>query len=169
MAKKDELEFDFSDSEEEGPKLEQFSSNVLSARNLAIFNPCDLHGTLKILSFKIKADKDYIQGTTFALCKIPQSQVRILGALSRIKFNLSCDKAVLGWPKFKKRNQQMIEADLKGFGGVSEMKGETSFLEHLPGQTITVDSLEGVFVVCTVFSDGKKGDSIEGYLIYVKQ
>ena len=100
MAKKDELEFDFSEKDDlgaEGPKFEQFSSNVLSARNLAIFNPCDLHGTLKILSFKIKADKDYAKGTTFALCKIPQSQVRILGALSRIKFSLSCDAAIIGW------------------------------------------------------------------------
>jgi hypothetical protein len=168
MTKKDELEFDFNDSEE-SPKLEQFLSNVLSARNLAIFNPCDLHGSLKILSFSIKADKDYAKGTTFALCRIPQSQVRILGALSRIKFNLSCNEAVIGWPKFKKRNQQMIEADFKGFGKVSELKGETSFLEHLPGQTITVDSLEGVYAVCLTLGDGKKGDSIEGYLIYVKQ
>ncbi len=173
MTKNDMLDFEFDNSKEdlgvEGPKLEQFSSNVLSARNLAVFNPCDLHGTLKILSFKVEADKDYERGSTFAMCRIPQSQVRILGALSRINFNLSCESAVLGWPKFKKRNQQMVEADLKGFGRVNELKGVSLFLEHLPTNTISVDSLEGVFVICTVRSSGKKGDSIEGYLIYVKQ
>lgn len=166
------LDFEFEEKGDLGkidPKMEQFSSNVLSARNLAIFNPCDLHGTLKVLTFSVKADKDYVKGTTFAMCKIPQSQVRILGALSRISFNLSCKSAVLGWSRFKKRSQQQVEANFQGFGEVSELKGTSSFLEQIPTQTMTVDSLEGVFIICTVESKGKKGDSIDGYLVYVKQ
>ena len=169
----DILDFEFDESKEDlgtpEPVVEQFVSNVLLARNLAIFNPCDLHGSLKVLTFEVKADKDYIEGSTFSLCKIPQSQVRILGALSRIKFNLSCKSAVMGWPKFKKRNQMYVESNYTGFGKVSELKGTSSFLESAPAQTTVLDSLEGVYIVCTAGSAGKKGDTIKGYLIYVKQ
>ena len=173
------LDFDFGEDgdEETGkedlgakePQIEQFLANVLKARNLAIFNPCDLHGSLKIITFRVEADKDYAEGTTFALCRFPQSQIRILGALSRIDYKLSCKTAKLGWSKFKQRNMQIIETDLSGFGKVTKVKGTGSFLEHLPTQTVSVDSLEGIFLLCLTGSPGKKGDIIEGYLIYVKQ
>jgi hypothetical protein len=167
-------DFDFGVNEEPEEVKEEvirheFLSNLLSARNLAIFNPCDLHGSLKIIAFSVIADKDYKAGSTFSLCRLPQSQIRILGAISQIRFKLSCDSVTLGWPKFKKRNQQFVEADYAGFGKVEEMNSCVTFLEHLPAQTIVIDSLEGAFVVVTAETDGCKDDSIDGYFIYIKQ
>jgi len=167
---------DFDFKVEEKPKVEQgdvgveqFKSNILSAHNLAIFNPCDLHGSLKIITFSVVADRDYKAGTTFSLCRLPQSQIRVLGALSQLRFKLSCDSVIIGWPRFKKRNQQFVDADLAGFGKVEEMNSSVTFLEHLPAQTIVIDSLEGAFVVVTAESDGCRDDSIDGYFIYIKQ
>ena len=177
MAKKKKdtiMDFDFGGDEEEdlGKEevgVEDFKSNVLSANNMSVFNACDLHGALRVITFRVEADKDYANGTSFALCRMPQSQIRILGDLCKFDFSLSGKSAILGWSKFKKRNQMIIPTDLTGFGKVEEMKGVQSFLGHLNTRTISVDSLEGIFLICTVEGAGKKGDFIEGYLIYIKQ
>lgn len=168
----DVLDFDFGDEQEEEPeplKAEIFLSNVLKSRTLTRFNPCDLHGALRILTFKTEADKDYDAGTTFTLCQLPQSQIRVLGSLCCIDYKLSCKSARLGWSKFKRRTGQKVEANIQGFGEVKDVKGVGSFLEHLPTQTLTLDSLEGVFLNCMAGNPGKKGDIVEGYIVYIKQ
>ena len=173
MAKNDVVDFDFESEEKdlgvEEPKLEHFVSNILDPLKIGRLNPSDAHGSLKVLNFTIKAHKDYSAGSSFSLCNIPQGLVRVLGALSRFSVNLSCKSAALGWSKFRRRDGEFTPLDLQGFGKLEKTEGVVSFLEHLPTQTLPFDSIEGVPVVCTAGSDGKKGDSIEGYLIYIKQ
>ena len=148
----------------EEPKFEQFVSNVLNPKLVGRMNPSDAHGALRILTFKVEADKDYLAKSTFSLCKLPQGIIRVMGALSYINFGVS---GTLGWSKFRKRNGSQVDTDLKGFGKVK--KGMASFLTHLDTQTLRFDSIGGIDVACTASKAGKKGDSIEGSLVYVKQ
>ena len=168
--------FDFG-SEDRPPETEPetivepstFISELLTARNLSIFNPCDLHGSLKILKFMVEADTNYIAGSQFSLCKLPPSMVRILGALSYIEIQLSGETATLGWSKYRTRGRETIGVDFKGFGFIDNCKEPYAFLQDDPLQSRVIDSLEGVGLICTAGDDGKKGDYIEGYIIYVKQ
>jgi hypothetical protein len=165
-------DFDFEAPEKEVKeeiKFEQFVSNVLAVDSLKTFNPHDFHGALRILMFNVKADKDYAEGSTFSICKLPQGLIRLMGGLCKVKFNLSCKSAILGWSKFRTRRGGHVEINLSGFGKIKKLKGVGSLLEHLDLQTLPLDSLEGLPLVCTAEGAGKKGDSIEGYLIYIKQ
>lgn len=166
--------FDFGDTppEEEDKELSPsaFVSNIMGARNLSTFNPCDLHGSLNIIKFRVEASEDYITGSSFSLCLIPPSEVRLLGHLCRIEYRLSCGEAALGWSKYKTRGRLTVPTERDGFGIIQKPNGILTFLgpEEEDLQTMKVDSLEGIGLVCTALGDGKEGDFIDGYLVYVK-
>lgn len=136
--------------------LADFKSDVLT-KSPNEFSPCDTHGALRILTFRCEADDNYIGGSTFSLCKLPQSQIRLLPRLSVIEFSddLNGD---LGWTKYKTRRHEQMPLNRIGFNGFFSK----------PQQSIRLDSLEGMFMIFTANHDGKEGDLIEGYLIYVK-
>ena len=131
-----------------------FRSNVL-AKDIRIIPMCDL-GSLKIIKFEVEADADYIKGSTFSLCKIPASEVRVLFRMSMIEFK-RIEQGVFGWSKYKTRRQQIVLGSVDGFTeAVSNM------------QTVKVDSLEGIFFNFTATEDGFKGDGLDGYIVYSK-
>ena len=160
----DFLDFEFDEkpepkepAEKPGPFPSKFDSDVLT-KDINVFAPCDLHGRLRIIRFNVMATEDYIEGSTFSLCKLPASQVRVLGALSNIRWTHDMGGS-LGWAKHKDRHQNIIPGDPYAFNELMDSNGL---------QTVKVDSLEGVFMVFTADSPGKKGDLIEGYVIYIK-
>ena len=163
---KDENVFDFGldDTEEKIKeiKYETFISEIAGPRSHKV-NTHNAHGTLRILHFKCEADKDYAEGSKFVLCKLPQSQVRILGTLSNIEGSI---QFIVGWAGFINRYREKRPGVTDGI-----MSPDTNM--HVFGraklQSPVFDSLEGVEVYATALSDGKKGDNIEGYFIYVKK
>ena len=119
-------------------------------------------GQLKVLHFKCVADKDFLKESKFVLCRLPQSQVRFLGFLSKIYGNIN--NFVVGWSDFKTRRREVISGIPDGLYSSKE----DTILSNLKVKSIIFDSGEGVEVYATALSDGKKGEYIEGVFIYVK-
>ncbi len=164
---KDESTFEIDFGLEEEPdevveetKEEVFISNVLGPKGHLI-NSHNRGGALRILHFKCVADKDYTKGSRFILCKLPQSQIRLLGYMSRITSNIS--KFVVGWSSFTGRHRE------KKPGLKDGILTDGTVLSRTPLESTVFDSLEGVEVYATALSDGSKKDYIEGIFIYIKK
>ena len=166
------MDFEFEETpeeeKEEAPEHKTFLSNILSARTPSLIDPCDLDSVMRMTHFKVEADTDYIDGSTFNLLKTLPGDIRLLGALCRIHVDLSCKAVTLGWGQFKQRRTGIIPPDIRGLGEVKKFKEATSLLTHIPIQSIKFSSTEGVQIFATAVGDGKKGDSIEGYIVFTK-
>ena len=169
------MDFDLDDAmngeeeeKKEGPERKDFLSNILSVRTPSLIDPCDLDSVMRMTHFKVDVDSDYTDGSTFVLLKTLPGDIRVLGALSRIHFNLSRKSVTLGWGQFRQRRTGLIPTDPEGLGEVKKFKEATSLLTHLPLQSIKFSSMEGVQIFATAQGDGKKGDSVEGYIIFTK-
>jgi len=172
----DILDFDFgsdepdeSEEKDEKIKIEQFIDAKMTATNLNQFFRCDYHGNLSITTFSVKANRDYLKGTTFSICNLLQGEIRVLGALSLITTNFPGKKPLnIGWSKYRTTHREWTKTNFKGFGTLKP-KASQSFLDHLPSQSIRLGGMTAVEVVVQTVQDGKKGDLIEGYIIYIKQ
>ena len=166
--KKDEstldIDFDFGEEKTEEVTIseETFLSDVLGPKG-HLMNTHNAHGALRILHFKCIADKDYKKGSKFLLCRIPQSQVRVLGSISFIYGTVK--KFCVGWSEFRNRYREVKDGMTDGI--LHNEKAQ--ILDKIPLKSTVFDSLEGVEVYATAKSDGKKGDFIEGNFIYVKK
>lgn len=152
----DDVAPDDLDSVEVASVPSDFLSNILT-QSPNEFSPCDTHGALRIITFECEADANYIAGSTFSLCKLPQSQIRLLPALSVIGFDTDLN-GDLGWTKYKTRRHETRPLNRTGLNGFFDRRE----------RSIRLDSLEGMFMIFTANSDGEKGDLIKGYIVYVK-
>lgn len=155
-----ENDFDFNVMSEDIPEevepvqICKFNSDILT-KDVMEIPACDLHGKLLVMHFYVEATEDYIAGSTFSLCKVPASEVRIIWNLSRIGFLPQPFEGSFGWTKHRTRRREIIDADPEGFD---------AFLN----ESCKMDSLEGFFIVFTATKAGEKGDRICGDIIYVK-
>lgn len=165
----DTFEFDpFDDETNEEVMSHNFLSNLVDPVKYNELRTSDIGGSLKIMAFEVKTDKDYADGSTFTLCKIPSGQVRILGHLSPILYNLSCKSLDLGWIRYKTRSLNWIETNRVGFNTIKKFGTVKHFLDHIKLGSIVIDSMEGVPIIGTVNGKGKEGDKIAGYIVYVR-
>ena len=60
-----------------------------------------------LIYFEVEADEDYIKGSTCSLCKLPASEIRILGGLSSMCFDMQSGGGNLGWTKHRTRHRPL--------------------------------------------------------------
>ena len=138
----------------EPTRLSTFRSNLLTEKINEI-PMCDL-GSLKVMKFRVEANEDYAAGSLFCLCKLPPSEIRIFFKLSDMTF-MGVNDGDFGWSKYRTRKRENIPTSPKGFNDAV-----------VNGSTVVVDSIEGIFFNFITALEGKKGDYIEGYIIYSK-
>lgn len=129
---------------------------------------CDDGGKLRFISFELTV-QDKAKDPELFFVKLPLGNIRVVGGMSRISAKFKDPKAVMsvGWLKYKVPLQHWEETQRQGFN-TEETTGLFSLGKALPLQTAGFSTSEGLEVCGWVKGTLHPGDTVSGYIIYVK-
>lgn len=127
----------------------------------------DFTGKLRIAVFDVIVRKN-VKNIDAILVKIPPGRVRILGDLSLVELNVNKLQYVnIGWDSYKAYLQGRQPGSEDGLN-----KEMTKVLFKVgtgcPARTRVFNTQEGLYISAKLLGEFKVGNSISGYIIYVK-
>jgi len=130
--------------------------------------PCDESGKLRYHSFSVDIPKD-ARVIEAILAKLPPGKIRLMGALSSClcKFKNQGYLINIGWLGYKIPLIGLQPRDLEGLD-VGIKKPTFNIGSKLPLKSQIFETDEGLHICALMAGSFVKGDSIQGYIIYVK-
>jgi len=133
------------------------------------FHPHDTNGKLRLLMVDVRIEEDSIAGSQLALGTLPVGKFRLLGILSNL-FSSFSTKVDIGWLAHKVAFSGFSPTVVNGLDtGISLKAGVPIQIGgNQPASSKAFESMEGVTLFATCHSPVKKGDVLNGFLIYVQ-